>query len=219
MQEYLDELPVSILNNITLYHGTNRGAIENIIKNGFVESMRNDLYLGFGVYFYENEYLAMRWGLQKNKPKILKEAIDKKDKGEKLSIKDINDLIQCFNDEHGVVLTKLDRLRCLDLGNKKVKDVLGEAYQVLYTKKPLEGGRFKSRIYDTLFEKFDLQKRYDAITLTSNILKTSYNPGIPNPINITPYKIFCVKNKHVIKECFEFEIDENCMNGCIAAIY
>jgi hypothetical protein len=215
IQNYLIELPLSISYNLTLYHGTLRETVENIIENGFVESMREDLHLGSGVYFYENEYLAIRWELYKDKPKIFKEIVDKKNKGEQLSINEVNDLIRYFNNEHGVVSTKLNHLKCLDLDNKKVKDMVEEIYWTFYEKNPLGKEKFKSNIYDTLFEKFDLKKRYDAITLTSNILKTSYCSTVPNPINITPYKVFCIKNKHMIKKCFEFEIDENCMKKCI----
>jgi hypothetical protein len=100
-----------------------------------------------------------------------------------------------------------------------MNDVIGEIYWTFYEKDPFRDEKFKPKIYDVLFEKFDLKKRYDAITLTSNILKKSHFSSVPNPMNITPYKIFCIKNKHVINECFKFEIDERRMRKCITVVF
>lgn len=46
------------------YHGTSRGNCEDIIKNGFKASKAKEgHWLGTGIYFYENIYYAIEWGI------------------------------------------------------------------------------------------------------------------------------------------------------------
>lgn len=46
------------------YHGTSKRNEQNILKEGFIESVANsDHWLGRGVYFFDNIYYAIEWGI------------------------------------------------------------------------------------------------------------------------------------------------------------
>lgn len=66
-----------------LFHGTLKNKKDSIIQNGYTCSDRSDNYLGTGVYFYDEENLALTWAQKKaryysNSPVVFEATVDYK---------------------------------------------------------------------------------------------------------------------------------------------
>ncbi|MCL2550484.1 MAG: hypothetical protein FWE78_06150 [Methanimicrococcus sp.] len=206
--------PVHTIQNISLFHGTFRENINNITSGGFEPSSSEDNYLGAGVYFFDSEYFAISWMFSKDA--CLRAPIQKRLNGIDLTGEELNKIIRIFKNRYGVIITKISNIRYLDLDNFKIKEMFNEIYEYFYTNCNTEE-IFDTTIYDFLFKKMGLQKKYDMVVLTTNLYKLTNKEGFRNkaPQALIPYRIYCIKNMEKIETVSEHIINENHMDTYI----
>ncbi|MDL2260774.1 hypothetical protein LJC08_00805 [Methanimicrococcus sp. OttesenSCG-928-J09] len=200
-QPYLREFSLNTGQNFILFHGTACENTKPIIKGGFLPSQDDDtLYLGNGVYFYDCEYLAIkwRWG-REHQPEIVKDAIRKKSRGHNLNSRELDDLIECFNDKHAVIISEFESVNYLDMDNVKNKKIFETIYRLFY-RSTKNVDISDTTIYNILFEELGLKDIYDMVTLTLNVYRIKKDSILPQH-NI-PNKIYCIKNeKFIVNRC------------------
>ncbi|MDV0444757.1 hypothetical protein MmiAt1_02940 [Methanimicrococcus sp. At1] len=202
-----DDCPVSVIRDISLFHGTSRENVDKIVSEGFKPSISEDNYLGAGVYFYDSEFFAIWWKF--NGDPCLKIPVQKMSSGIDLTDGELNELISRFQSQHGVIVAKMTDINYLDMDNFKIKEMFNEIYENLY-KICNADTIFYTTVYDYLFEKMNLQDKYDMVVLTSNLYKLTNKPNFRNkaPQALIPYRIYCVKNFKKIGIVSEYTINE-----------
>ncbi|WNY28880.1 hypothetical protein MmiEs2_10930 [Methanimicrococcus stummii] len=209
-----DDCPVSVIRDISLFHGTSRENIDKIVSEGFKSSSSEDNYLGAGVYFYDSEFFAIWWKF--NSDSYLKGPIQKISVGVDLTDDELNELIAAFQAQYGVIVAEMTDVSYLDMDNFKVKEMFNEVYENLYdicnTDKI-----FYTTVYDYLFEKMNFQDKYDMVVLTANLYKLTNKPNFRNkaPQALIPYRIYCLKNYEKIKTVSEYVINKKHMDTFI----
>jgi len=150
-----------------------------------------------------------------NKDPCLRVPMQKRLNGIDLTAKELNKISKIFQIRYGIISTKIDNIRYLDLDNFKVKEMFNEVYEHFY-KNSNTGEIFDTTIYDFLF-KMGLQEKYDMVVLTTNLYKLTNKEGFRNkaPQALIPYRIYCIKNMEKIKNLSEHTINENHMDTYI----
>jgi Poly(ADP-ribose) polymerase catalytic domain. len=203
------DFTINEVNNLILFHGTSREAVEPIINDGFTPSRNNELYLGHGVYFHDCEELVIRWRWDKTKPpQIVEDAVQKKLKGYLLNVNDLNDLITSFNREQGVIVSRIKSATYLDMDNVNNKKIFKKIYKAFY-KNTKEIHISDTSIYQVLFEEFGLKDIYDMVTLTFKVYNTKKGSVLPQH-NIL-HKEYCIKSENFIIDRCECKITEENM--------
>ena len=214
LSNFFEGCPVHNIQSISLFHGTSHENITKIMSGSFKPSSSKDHYLGAGVYFFDSENFAVRWMF--NEDPCLRTPIQKILNETDLTDEELTEIITIFQTRHGVINTKIDDIRYLDMDNFKVKELFNEIYERLYNRCSTEE-LFDTTIYDFLFEKMGFQEKFDMVVLTTNLYKLTNKEGFRNkaPQALIPYRIYCVKNMEKIENFSEYVINKDHMDTCI----
>jgi len=206
--------PIHNIQNISLFHGTSHENINSIVSCGFTPSSSKDNYLGAGVYFFDSENFAILWMFDKHP--CLRIPIQKRLNGIDLTDEELNEVVKIFQIRNGIIITKINDISCLDLDNFKIKEMFNEIYEYFYANCNTEE-IFDTTIYEFLFEKMGLQRKYDMVVLTTNLYKLTNKEGFRNkaPQALIPYRIYCIKNMEKIETVSEYVINKNHMDTYI----
>ena len=209
-----ESCPVHSIRNVSLFHGTSRKNIANIVSDGFNPSSNSDHYLGSGVYFFDSENFAIWWMF--NEDKCLKIPIQKILDEIELIDDELTEIVTIFQTQNGVISSKITDINYLDMDNFKVKEMFNEIYEYLYNSCNTEN-IFDTTIYEFLFEKMNFREKFDMVVLTTNLYKLTDKKGFRNkaPQALIPYRIYCIKNMEKIENISEHVISEEHMDTCI----
>lgn len=186
------------------YHGTDKSNEDSILKNGFEESKpQKGHWLGRGVYFYENIYYAIEWGIvcfniAKDKFKdyikkssVIKAVIDY----DKLEVLDLNDPI-------GYIYYNEIMQYIKENFPKRIAEIEQDGdIQIIRLLEEIE--EETGELYISMFD-----------VVVANYLKDIYKKGTEKiKGNFLPciQKQICVKNNKAIKQIEKVDLTDSCI--------
>ncbi|MBZ3935872.1 hypothetical protein [Methanimicrococcus blatticola] len=206
MIDLTNAFSLTTVNNLSLFHGTDREHVRNIVSGGFLPST-SEIYLGEGVYFFDGECFSILWKFQRDEclAKPIKTLLGEED----LTEDELNQLLAVFLEKYAVLSVKMDNLNMLDMDNFKHKEMFDIIYEEFYKKSSLES-IFETSIYNTMFVKMGLNNMFDGVILTTNLYKLTDNEPFKDyaPQAIIPYRIYCIKKLDKIATVCECSLDE-----------
>ncbi|WNY25270.1 hypothetical protein [Methanolapillus millepedarum] len=213
----IENNPVQYYNGF-LYHGTKKIHAQDILENNFKISTGEELHLGKGVYFYDNETFAAWWMLRKTYYKMPNEKLKKYISESDLSI--CEEMYNIFKEEFGIIIVKIENAGYLDLDNTNNKILFFKIFTEFMSKRTQYFSN--AAIYDQILKLIAPETKFDMVGFTTNIYelnKTQKIQKVKLPQDLVLYKIYCVKSIEILKKRKELNITreniENCLNFMI----
>ncbi|MCL2862589.1 MAG: hypothetical protein FWE54_00590 [Methanimicrococcus sp.] len=212
--DFSDAFSLMTIKNVPLFHGTYREFVGSIMSKGFIPSQEDKNYLGGGIYFYDGDMFSIWWRFKDEE--CIKRPLETLMDDEDLENEELTELTSLFSEKYGVMTFEANSLNLLDMDNFMNKEMFDKLYTKFY-QKSFQNKIFETTVYDFLFEKMGLKKKFDGIILTTNLYKLlnidPYRNFVPQAI--IPYRIYCIKNSDITINTFEYMIDTTDMDTCL----
>jgi hypothetical protein len=183
------------MDKIIGYHGTTNNCIDSIKRLGFIPSIKDNEWLGMGIYFFEDDFHAFKWCVDKYR----------KQYSDKFYIEDFKNKMGILKSD---IIIQSDRI--FDLDKIEYRSVFEHIVKKLSDieecrDKIIDNPNVTCFVIDHMFRKIGLENKYDVVKNTFKINFENYKREKIKIRSAVSQVQICVKNKEVIKKPIIFD--------------